>query len=340
MPWLFATGNHDMEALYDDNTAPGGAAHGYAGHAARLDLPRTGPSELPVGVLGGLRQRRRAQPRRQRPVRRRSPPTPATAAARSCAGSPSGSPSCAPNPDIDFVVAFFHHCAFATSSNHASDGGVRAALAPLFDRFSVDLVVQGHNHQYERTNPIRGGRSHRAGPRRRDRRAGDARHHLHLLRLGRAAPLRAGSPARPTATGARPTAAGASPPIPDSGTTVTSFVAGPDGAKNPETVDWSQARYLDYAFLAVHVTPAAAGGTATMSVRAITDRGTEIDRVDLVRTVGGSARRGADGHARRPGAPTCRPGCPCRGTSPCERYLLLRLATRLIVVARIPVPKR
>jgi hypothetical protein len=59
-PWLFATGTHDMEALYDDNRAPGGAAHGYAGHAARLDLPRTGPSSCPsvysvvygnVGVL-------------------------------------------------------------------------------------------------------------------------------------------------------------------------------------------------------------------------------------------------------------------------------------------------
>ena len=67
------------------------------------------------------------------------------------------------------------------------------------------------------------------------------------------------------------------PPIRDSGTTVTSFVAGPQGAKSPETVDWSQARYLDYAFLAVHVAPAPAGARATMSVRAITDRGTEID---------------------------------------------------------------
>jgi hypothetical protein len=27
---------------------------------------------------------------------------------------------------------------------HASDGGVRAALAPLFDEFHVGLVVQGH----------------------------------------------------------------------------------------------------------------------------------------------------------------------------------------------------
>ena len=49
-------------------------------------------------------------------------------------------------------------CSRATSATpipHASDAGVRAALAPIFDRFAVDLVVQGHNHQYERTDPIR-----------------------------------------------------------------------------------------------------------------------------------------------------------------------------------------
>jgi hypothetical protein len=71
-----------MEALYDDNRAPGGATHGYAGHAARLDLPRTGPSGCPsvysvvygnVGVLS--LDETTGSPR--------SPPTPATAAARS-----------------------------------------------------------------------------------------------------------------------------------------------------------------------------------------------------------------------------------------------------------------
>jgi hypothetical protein len=72
---------------------------------------------------------------------------------------------------------------------------------------------------------------------------------------------------------------------------VTSFVAGPNGAKTPETVDWSQARYLDYAFLTVHVTPAAPGGTATMSVRAVSDLGAEIDRVDIARTVKRSGHR-------------------------------------------------
>ena len=71
------------------------------------------------------------------------------------------------DPRIDFIVVFFHHCAYATSSAHASDAGVRAALAPLFDRFSVDLVVQGHNHSVRAHQPDpRRGPLHDAGARR------------------------------------------------------------------------------------------------------------------------------------------------------------------------------
>jgi hypothetical protein len=54
----------------------------------------------------------------------------------------------------DFMVAFFHECAFSTFNGHSSDGGVRSKLAPLFARYQVDLAVQGHNHVYERTNPL------------------------------------------------------------------------------------------------------------------------------------------------------------------------------------------
>jgi hypothetical protein len=279
VPWLFATGNHDMEALYDGNTAPGGAAHGYAGHAARLDLPPTGPRGCPsvysvvygnVGVLS-LDANDLSQ----------EIPTNAGYSGGAQVAWLSGKlAELRADPGIDFVVAFFHHCAFATSASHASDGGVRAALAPLFDRFSVDLVVQGHNHQYERTNPIRGGRTTVAAPD-----GATVRPEQHGTTY-----VCCGSGGRPRYSwqpGETDRYRGA--PGPDSGTTVTSYVAGPNGAKTPETVDWSQARYLDYAFLAVHVTPAPPpGGDARMTVRAVTDRGTEIDRVDIVRSSGGA----------------------------------------------------
>jgi len=178
------------------------------------------------------------------------------------------------DPQVDFIVAFFHHCAFATSSSHGSDAGVRAALAPLFDRFSVDLVVQGHNHQYERTNPIRGGVSTMEAP---DGASVDpGKNGTTYICCGSGGRPRYGW--QPGETDHYRGSTG-----PGSGSVVKTFVAGHHGTKAAETVDWSQARYLDYAFLAVHVTPAPPGGRATMSVRAVTDGGAEIDRVDLVR---------------------------------------------------------
>jgi hypothetical protein len=276
-PWMFATGNHDMEALYDDNKAPGGATHGYGGHTARLDLPKTGPSNCPsvywfrysnLGVLSldandlsteiatnaGYSGGAQASWVRQ-----------TLAALRA-------------DSNIDFIVAFFHHCAYATSATHASDGGVRTALAPLFDEFGVDLVVQGHNHQYERTNPIKGGRSTASAP--------DG---------ATVRPETEGTTYICVGSGGRPryswqpgeTDRYRGNTGPDSGTQVTSFVNVAGGGKQPEQVDWSQARYLDYALLAVDVVPGQPGSDSTMTVRAISDTGQEIDAVTLVRRARG-----------------------------------------------------
>ena len=54
-----------------------------------------------------------------------------------------------------------------------------------------------------------------------------------------------------------------------------------------ETVDWSQARYRDYAFIALDVVPAAPDGTTTMTLRAISEQGVEFDRVVFSRKVSG-----------------------------------------------------
>ena len=48
------------------------------------------------------------------------------------------------DPTIDFLVVWFHHCAFSTITSHGSDGGVRRQWVPLFDRHGVDLVINGH----------------------------------------------------------------------------------------------------------------------------------------------------------------------------------------------------
>jgi hypothetical protein len=53
-----------------------------------------------------------------------------------------------------------------------------------------------------------------------------------------------------------------------------------------DTVDWSQARYDDYGFVALDVTPAAAGQKTTMVLRFINEQGRELDRVVFSRIAG------------------------------------------------------
>jgi hypothetical protein len=59
-----------------------------------------------------------------------------------------------PRSGVDFIVVFFHHCPYC-SGGPCSDGGDRYAWQPIFDRFDVDLVINGHNHLYERVYPMR-----------------------------------------------------------------------------------------------------------------------------------------------------------------------------------------
>ncbi len=226
-------------------------------------------------------------------------------------------------PGVDFVVAFFHHCAFSTTDNHASDGGLRDALDPLFTPYQVDLVVQGHNHLLERTDPIRHGKRTRPAP---DgatvEPATDGVTYYTVGSGGRPRyPFRpAPGTIAPPPPGVTPTGPqllpegqryrGYTPPGgPDAtenntenvvnsyywsaeGTTVTA--AGfPQGTKVPESIEWSQVRYDGYAFIAVDVEPAAPGRRTTFTVRTLADAlpGTneaysEIDRLTLRRTAG------------------------------------------------------
>lgn len=57
------------------------------------------------------------------------------------------------DPDIVWIVAFFHQPIF-TASSHAGRQDVAAVWGPLMDRYHVDLVLAGHNHCYERTSAL------------------------------------------------------------------------------------------------------------------------------------------------------------------------------------------
>lgn len=57
----------------------------------------------------------------------------------------------AKDPDVDFIIVLMHQAAFS-SGLHGSDPGVRKAWFRLFAKYGVDLVIQGHDHHYERTH--------------------------------------------------------------------------------------------------------------------------------------------------------------------------------------------
>ncbi|WP_277183162.1 fibronectin type III domain-containing protein [Caballeronia sp. BR00000012568055] len=63
--------------------------------------------------------------------------------------------------DIDWIVVQMHQDALSSSkTGNGSDKGIREAWLPLFDRYGVDLVLCGHDHDYERSHPVRGCNHH------------------------------------------------------------------------------------------------------------------------------------------------------------------------------------
>jgi hypothetical protein len=60
----------------------------------------------------------------------------------------------ASNPNIDWIIAYFHRPMYTSPSEHPESPVLRNTYHPLFSKYGVDLVLQAHNHSYERTYPI------------------------------------------------------------------------------------------------------------------------------------------------------------------------------------------
>ncbi|UBU16167.1 purple acid phosphatase family protein [Nonomuraea gerenzanensis] len=56
------------------------------------------------------------------------------------------------NPN-KWTVVTFHHPVYSTTGTR-NNPNVRAQWAPLFEKYGVDLVLQGHDHSYGRGNPV------------------------------------------------------------------------------------------------------------------------------------------------------------------------------------------
>ncbi|GBC92010.1 Alkaline phosphatase [bacterium HR15] len=59
------------------------------------------------------------------------------------------------NPCVRWLIVFQHHPLFGSVARRGYNQFLIDRLQPLFDQYKVDLVLQGHDHIYERTYPLR-----------------------------------------------------------------------------------------------------------------------------------------------------------------------------------------
>ena len=58
------------------------------------------------------------------------------------------------DPSIDWIVAFYHRQLYSSGGGPEDEEDFRKVYHPIFDKYKVDLALQGHHHVYERIYPI------------------------------------------------------------------------------------------------------------------------------------------------------------------------------------------
>jgi 3',5'-cyclic AMP phosphodiesterase CpdA len=59
------------------------------------------------------------------------------------------------NSSIDWIIVMFHKPIYSSLTSHMQEYIMRDKYQPIFDRYGVDIVLQGHNHFYDRTLPLK-----------------------------------------------------------------------------------------------------------------------------------------------------------------------------------------
>jgi len=259
VPWQMGVGNHEMEPWYSPD--------GYGGQFARFDFPTQNQTyySFTYGNVAFISLDGNDLSY-EMPANRGYTDGAQTAWLEKQLAS-------IRTPDIDFVVVYFHYCAYSTCANNGSEGGIRDEWVPLFDQYGVDLVINGHNHIYERTDPIRGGSATSAAP--------------------------IGSTVDPATQGTTYVVVGGAGESLHKFSVADSYEGSVDditgiaayineaSGEVPETVSWSRVRYTGYCILRIDSEPASHGGTSNLIVRGIDEYGNEIDRVVLARKAAG-----------------------------------------------------
>ena len=240
IPWMSTVGNHEMER---DNEL------GYDNYLAKFQLPANGASGGPVtyhfrygnvafvaadgnDVSAEITRNNGYLPTQDQWLRN----TLGTYRA---------------DATIDFIVVGFHNCMYCTNALHGSDGGNRSRWESIFDEFGVDVVVNGHNHSYERTHPIRNGVPTVEAP--------------------------AGSTVSAALGTTYLTAGGAGQAEYPTTTHPTGFVVIEGGARIPELATWSAVRYGAHSIVLADV------NGSEMTLTAVAKTGAVVDTVNLTR---------------------------------------------------------
>jgi Purple acid Phosphatase, N-terminal domain/Calcineurin-like phosphoesterase len=264
IPWNVVVGNHEMEPWYSPD--------GYGGQFARFDFPGGASQAYYAFTYGNVG----VVALDANDVSNEIPANYGYSGGAQVSWLNSTLAKLRASKDIDFIVVYFHHCAYCTCSVHGIDGGVDQFFVPAFDTYSVDLVINGHNHIYERTDPIRGGSAVGAVP------IGGtwkSKNGTTYVTAGGAGKSLYSFSAKDSYAGNPDT----------SGDAVTTYVNLYDpttkttSTSPTETVTWSRVRYTGYCLLVIDSEPGLFGGTSKLKVRGLDEQGGLLDALELVR---------------------------------------------------------
>ncbi len=264
IPWNVVVGNHEMEPWYSPD--------GYGGQFARFDFPG-GPSQsyysFKYGNVGVVALD-------ANDVSYELPANFGYSGGAQVSWLNSTLAGFRADHEIDFIVVYFHHCAYCTSTAHGCDGGVEQYFVPAFDTYSVDLVINGHNHIYERTYPLKGGSVVGSVP------IGgtwNSANGTTYITAGGAGKSLYSFSAEDYYNGNTPSGAP---------TSVATYINEYDPTTKAtsttnETVTWSATRYTGYCLLVIDSEPGQFGGKSKLKVRGLSEQGALLDSVELHR---------------------------------------------------------
>jgi hypothetical protein len=263
IPWMMAIGNHEMEVWYTPD--------GYGGSRARFTMPDNAWSAS-TGIYSWRYQNVGLISLDGNDICYNTPANLNYTKGAQVTWLHKTLATMRADPSIDFIVVYFHQCVYTTCQDNGAELGAQTQWAPLFDTYHVDLVLNGHNHIYERTDPIKGGKASKQLP------AG-----------GTVNPITDGTPYVVAGGGGGsiytfPAADSYLGHVSTSDKSIPMKYSDPDGTDETVKVTWSRVRYTGYCLVSVDATQATATTPAQLTVRSLMEDGTAVDQFTVQRS--------------------------------------------------------